>query len=312
MVKFSVTIPAYKRQYLDIAIRSVACQTCKDWELVVVDDCSPEDIHSVVEPFLQDERVHYYRNAKNCGAVDVVDNWNICLNHCVGDYVVCIGDDDRLLPNCLSEYSAMIDKHPGLNVYHGRTRIIDENGQEVKLTPERPETETLAEMLLRQWTEDRIQFLGDFLFSRSWLQQNHGYVKFPLAYSSDWATANLAAKDGGIANVNATVFEYRVNRQSISITQNLRLTVTACGMASDWYSSLLKPMGKTSETACLHRAKQCFFTTKLQDLIYQDCRRDHSLRNLADWITAKTQLSKLRVLIVCIRAVLSTLRNGKP
>ena len=87
---FSITIPAYKARFLDEAIKSVISQTYQDWQLVIVDDCSPEDLKGIVEPYLADSRVEYYRNEKNCGAVDVVDNWNICLSHCTGDYVICM------------------------------------------------------------------------------------------------------------------------------------------------------------------------------------------------------------------------------
>ena len=83
-MKFSITIPAYRSQFLKEAINSVVNQTWQDWELVIVDDCSPEDLRSVVNPFLADSRISYYRNEKNCGAINVVDNWNICLSHCTG------------------------------------------------------------------------------------------------------------------------------------------------------------------------------------------------------------------------------------
>ena len=92
-MKFSITIPAYKSLYLEEAVKSVICQTHVEWELIIVDDCSPEDLASVVNPYLSDKRVRYYRNAQNCGAVNVVDNWNLCLGYCTGDYVICMGDD---------------------------------------------------------------------------------------------------------------------------------------------------------------------------------------------------------------------------
>ena len=75
-MKFSVTIPTYKSRFLKEAIESVVGQTYADWELVIVDDCSPEPLKEIVEPFLSDSRISYYRNEKNCGAVNVVDNWN--------------------------------------------------------------------------------------------------------------------------------------------------------------------------------------------------------------------------------------------
>lgn len=80
-MKFSVAIPAYKRRYLYEAITSVLSQTYQEFELIIVDDCSPEDIKSVVDQ-LTDGRIRYYRNERNCGAENVVDNWNICLNYC--------------------------------------------------------------------------------------------------------------------------------------------------------------------------------------------------------------------------------------
>lgn len=103
---FSVLIPAYKGQYLEEAIASVVAQTYSDWELVIVNDASPEDLTSIVNRF-DDSRIRYYENKQNCGAENVVDNWNICLSYAQGDYVICMGDDDRLLPNCLQEYATL-------------------------------------------------------------------------------------------------------------------------------------------------------------------------------------------------------------
>ena len=61
-MKFSVTIPTYKAQYLREAVESVVSQTYPDWELIIIDDCSPENLRTVVEPFLADSRISYFRN----------------------------------------------------------------------------------------------------------------------------------------------------------------------------------------------------------------------------------------------------------
>lgn len=57
----------------------------------------------------------------------MVDNWNICLGYATGDYAICMGDDDKFLPNCLEEYVRLIAKYPGIGLLHGWTEIIDEN-----------------------------------------------------------------------------------------------------------------------------------------------------------------------------------------
>ena len=179
-MKFSITIPAYKQKYLYEAIESCLAQTYKDFELIIVDDASPEDLKSVVDRF-QDSRIRYYRNDKNCGALHVVDNWNICLGYAQGDYVICMGDDDRLLPNSLEEYSRLIEKYPDLDIYHGMTEIIDEKSRVTNMQEARPEREGIYSMLIGRLRNCRMQYIGDWLFKRSALQQINGYVKMPMA-----------------------------------------------------------------------------------------------------------------------------------
>ena len=245
-MKFSVTIPAYKRRFLRDAIESVCQQTYNDWELVIVDDCSPEDLYAVVAPYLKDGRVTYHRNAKNCGAVDVVDNWNICLSYCTGDYVICMGDDDRLLPCCMEEYARLIEEYPDLNVYHAATEIIDEQGNVTDCQQKRPKWESAISLLWNRWDNRDKQFIGDFCYRISFLRNMGGYYKLPLAWGSDDITAVMAAKDKGIANTQAFCFQYRENAMTISSSGNARVKMDAAVAQRKWYDAFLASLSKES------------------------------------------------------------------
>lgn len=251
---FSILIPAYKRSYLAEAVESVLAQTCKDFELIIVNDASPEDLDSVVSPHLGDPRVHYYVNAKNCGAVDVVDNWNICLSHASGDYVLCMGDDDRLLPCCLEEYSLLIRQYPGLGVYHGWTELIDESGQVVRMQEPRPLWEDVYSMIWGRW-HGRTQFIGDFLFDTEKLKAEGGFYKIPLAWGSDDISTFIAAKDTGIANSQVPVFQYRVSSQTISSTGNVEMKLRSVDDYEQWCRQFLaqEPPSPASPTALVFR-----------------------------------------------------------
>lgn len=220
-MKFSITIPAYKQKYLYEAIESCLAQTYKDFELIIVDDASPEDLKSVVGR-CQDSRIRYYRNEKNCGTSHVVDNWNICLGYTKGDYVICMGDDDRLLPNCLEEYSKLIDKYPDLDIYHGMTEIIDENGNVTNMQEARPEREGMYSMISGRLRNSRLQYIGDWLFKRTALEQLNGYVNMPMAWGSDDLTAYTIAKNKGVANTQIPVFQYRISSLTISNSGHYR------------------------------------------------------------------------------------------
>lgn len=83
-VKFSILIPAYKAAYLKECIDSILSQSYPNFELVIVNDDSPENLDAIVKKN-KDKRIRYYVNDSNVGALNVVDNWNKCLGLAIGD-----------------------------------------------------------------------------------------------------------------------------------------------------------------------------------------------------------------------------------
>ena len=114
---FSVTIPAFKAKFLKECINSVLSQSYNDYEIIIVNDNSPEDIDTIVKSF-DSPHIRYYRNEIGFGAEHVVDNWNKCLEYAQGDFIICMGDDDKLIPSCLQVYVNLINKYPNLDLFH--------------------------------------------------------------------------------------------------------------------------------------------------------------------------------------------------
>lgn len=235
---FSITIPAYKGRFLRETIESCLNQSYINFEIVVVDDASPEDLYSIVDSF-NDKRIRYYRNTENCGAINVVDNWNKCLEYSHGDYVICMGDDDCLTPHCLNEYAKLITKYPYVDVLHAWTEIIDEQSGVKEVTDARPETESAFALLYHRWNGRKRQFIGDFCFKTEPLKKEGGFYKLPMAWGSDDISAFRAALSGGIANTQTVCFQYRMNSSTISKTGRGRVKVTAVFGEKEWYINCL-------------------------------------------------------------------------
>ena len=210
-IKFSVTIPAFKDKYLKETIDSVLAQTYSNYEVVIVNDASPYDLDSIVCQY-DDSRIRYFKNEKNCGAKDVVDNWNICLSHAIGEFVMCIGDDDKLTPRCLQDFAELIEKYPNLDLYHARSEIIDDDSNFVKTLELRPEWESVYSLMYNP----RNTHLGDWLFRTDALRKNGGFYKLPYGWQSDDISAFIAAASYGVANTQEVGFQYRGNGLSIS------------------------------------------------------------------------------------------------
>lgn len=255
----SISIPAYKTVFLGETIESCLCQTYPNFEIVIVDDASPEDIRGVVANY-HDSRIRYYRNARNCGAIDVVDNWNICLSYCRGEYVICMGDDDCLKPCCLEEYVRLINIYPNLNVYHAWTELIDEQGKIIKQVSRHPEFQGCMSMIWQNWNGD-AQYIGDFCFKTEYLRSVGGFYKQPLAWASDHITTAMAAAVGGIANAQKITFQYRENTSSISSGRYNNIKIEAKLLERVWFEQFLKtvkPMEDRTEQTCYKLLKDNF------------------------------------------------------
>ena len=121
----SVCIPAYRSErFIGEAIQSVLDQTYSDWELIVVDDASPDGTASVIGGFT-DDRIRASRNHENLGATA---NWNRVLTLARGRFVKVLCGDDILLPHCLAEQVAGFERNPDAALVAGRRDIVDEDG----------------------------------------------------------------------------------------------------------------------------------------------------------------------------------------
>ena len=238
-MKFSIAIPTFKSTFLKECIDSVLAQSYKDFEVIIVNDHSPENISNVVSQF-SDVRIKYYENEIGFGAEDVVGNWNKCLEYATGEYFICIGDDDRLKPNCLSDYAALIKAFPNLDVFHTMTDVIDENTTLIKSLEKRPMYETVYEMIWKRW-KGRSMFIGDYLYKVSTLKEHGGFFHLPFAWGSDAISAYIAAIPRGIANTQVPGFQYRINRQSISRRyDNIAGKIQALIKERTWFEEFFK------------------------------------------------------------------------
>lgn len=150
MPAVSVVMPAYNAEkYIEEAIYSVRSQTFRDWELIVVDDCSTDGTPEIVARLArEDGRIHLYRSDRNSGAAATR---NRGLSLCRGRYVALLDSDDRWMPEKL-ERQVRLAEETGAEVIYCSYGIIDENGKKICddfIVPERTDLESsLARMVI--------------------------------------------------------------------------------------------------------------------------------------------------------------------
>ncbi len=108
-MKFSVIVPVYNvERFLRQCVESVLNQSCGDFELILVDDGSPDNCPRICDEYaLKDGRVKVIHKP-NGGLVSARKAGCVVA---VGEYVVCLDGDDYIAPNCLDSFAKAIDEY---------------------------------------------------------------------------------------------------------------------------------------------------------------------------------------------------------
>lgn len=274
-VFFTIGIPAFKGRFLNECIDSILSQTYKYFELLIVNDCSPDNIRELVANY-RDSRIRYYENESNSGAENVVDNWNKCLGFAEGEYFILMGDDDVMEYNYLEEFLNVIKRYPNLDVYHCRSKYINENSIPYKLTILCSEYESTYTYLLNCMIFHRDQFISDFVYRTIELKKKGGFYKLPLAWGSDFITAFMMSGDKGIAYTYKSILKYRTSEYNISSTGSLDLKRLASIQYEHWIKTFLEnvpndeedkivyPVLLKEEKECARKRRMIYITHKIK------------------------------------------------
>ena len=126
--RFSVIMPLYnKASYVRKAVESVVGQTCKDWELIVVDNGSTDGSGEIVAK-ITDSRIRIVRLENNIGPGEA-RNYGVFQS--TSPWICFLDADDWWGPTFLEEMTGLIERHPDAGIY-GTGYYIVKNGKKRK------------------------------------------------------------------------------------------------------------------------------------------------------------------------------------
>src|SRR4051795_11809589 len=106
----SVLMPTYDQAHFILrAISSLLAQTFEDWELLIVDDGSPDDTHDTVKPYLADERIRYHKLEGNWGPGTAL---NYALTYARARLIAYLPSDDLYHVNHLASLVELLQGRP--------------------------------------------------------------------------------------------------------------------------------------------------------------------------------------------------------
>lgn len=282
-MKYSFVLPAYKAKYLRQAIDSILAQTYNDYELIIVNDASPEDLDSIVSQY-DDNRIKYFRNVENIGGKDLVHQWNHSISYAVGQYIILASDDDVYEPKYLDELDILVNSYPSVAVFRTRVQKINEDGNIKSIESYMKEYSSALEYLYSRSSGYMFGGIPFYVFKKDALTELGGFINFPFAWYSDDATIAMMAKNGIVVS-DKILFSFRMSGYNITTKPNdaamLRGKLRATDMYYEWFNTYMSNIPITSNYDKFYK----------QDLLrnIQDKRRN----DCYNWVKNSTILAIL-------------------
>lgn len=127
---FSVIIPLYnKENYIEKALKSVLNQNFRDFEIIIVDDCSTDNSLSKITPY-SDSRIKIIQKSKNLGLSAAR---NTGIQNSASDYITFIDADDLWEPFFLDEIFNLIKMYPEASIFGTNYQEITAKGKPIDI-----------------------------------------------------------------------------------------------------------------------------------------------------------------------------------
>lgn len=137
MAVVSIVMPVYNgEKYLRQSINSVLNQTFKDWNLIIVDDCSTDSSPEIMKEYAQsDDRIQVIYNKVNSKIPTSLNNG---FEKASGKYYTWTSDDNIYEPDAIERMVKYLDEHNNVGLVYSDMKFIDEEGNETGLFRSEP------------------------------------------------------------------------------------------------------------------------------------------------------------------------------
>jgi glycosyltransferase involved in cell wall biosynthesis len=129
-----IFMPCYNvAPYIRESFKSILKQTYKDWELVILDDCSTDRTYNIlksIRQMLADDNFAIYQKDDHCGRIGQLKNEAISKFKRKHKYICHVGSDDMIPDYCLQTFVDYMDKHPEIGACCGNFICFDDKGKQ--------------------------------------------------------------------------------------------------------------------------------------------------------------------------------------
>lgn len=263
-MRFSVVVPVYRtEEYIRECVDSILNQTYKDFELILVDDGSPDRCPEICDQYVAlDNRIRVIH--KPNGGLSEARNFGI--QAAKGDYLVFVDSDDALMPDALEHIALCTANDPDVvitELYNTTDMRLDCIAQKDLFTL--PQAEDVHSMIAfvfqkKEHTWASVQYIlrrqmvidhhlkydvGYYHEDMSWTPRLFIYAKCIAFYNQIWYVRRLN-RDGSITNTASyrkikdalTLIVNEIHSDAYSVLPREDMEIVFCSLVGSIFSTL--------------------------------------------------------------------------
>lgn len=212
---FSVVIPTYNRAaFIEATLQSVLSQKYRNYEIIVVDNCSTDNTDEVLERFVRAGQIRFIKHEQN---YERARSRNTGMAAARGDYVTLLDSDDFMYPNNLADAAEYARANPDIKCFHNLFELVDPAGNVLRRYP----LPSLRNQLKAIVKANFMSCIGDFIHRE--IYQRYQFDTTPeLTGGEDWEFWLRVLADykvGRIEKINSGVLQHpgrSINNQNLN------------------------------------------------------------------------------------------------
>lgn len=165
----SIGIPTRNRVgYLQEAVASALKQSYSNIEILVSDNESSDETQEYLATIC-DPRIKVFRQNV---MLQMVENWNFCLDTATGEYFLLLSDDDMLQENCIEILIEPYLQNPKVAFSYGSVRIIDNTREKNAPFPDKIKIGSVKNMITSFFNSFLSTYACCILFRKTHIRYN--------------------------------------------------------------------------------------------------------------------------------------------
>lgn len=215
-MKYSIIIPVYNVEgYLDKCLKSILNQTYSNYEVIIVNDGSPDNSDNIIKSYeKEDKRFKGYKKVNG----GLSDARNYGLKYATGDYLIFIDADDYIENNYLEKVNDVLERNKDIDVLKFKIKLVDEGENLIRMENglNKEGVTSFEELVKLEFLEPAWSYVYKLSF---WKENNFTYLK-GMIHEDFGLTPEILMKANKIYYLNSYLYNYVQRNGSIMSSNN--------------------------------------------------------------------------------------------